>query len=249
MNKSLLIIATYALIFPATIFSFENKQQHIDNVESKTSMSKSMRDIVKTGYEEGNYLKKFRSVAQMNEVQKKFLDLLLSYLPKSGEVIDLGCGAGIPFDQYLVTNGLNVTGYDFASNHIIAAKNNVPQAIFKEADFTKFEYEHETIDGIIALYSIFHIPKQEHEALFERMHAALKPGGVIVMNLGTSKTENRESDFCGAKKMLWSNYTPEYYKELLSKHAFNIIHEQFETFPGDKENHYWVLVQKSEYKK
>lgn len=159
-------------------------------------------------------------------------------------MIDLGCGSGVPFDRYLVDNGLQLVGYDFAEKHIREAKRNVPEAIYKEADFTNFECDAGNTDAILALYSIFHIPKEEHKALFSKMWRALKPGGVVLMTLGTDRTEHKDSDFCDAKRMLWSNYKPEYYRQMLSDLSFTILHEQFESFQGDKENHYWVLIQK-----
>ena len=220
------------------------QEESLEIIQQAPESGKEMREIVKEGYENGHYLEKFRSGKTMNETQMQFLQRLVALVPPLGTVIDLGCGSGVPFDRYLVDNGLQLVGYDFAEKHIREAKRNVPEAIYKEADFTNFECDAGNTDAILALYSIFHIPKEEHKALFSKMWRALKPGGVVLMTLGTDRTEHKDSDFCDAKRMLWSNYKPEYYRQMLSDLSFTILHEQFESFQGDKENHYWVLIQK-----
>jgi SAM-dependent methyltransferase len=221
------------------------QEESLEIIQQAPEFSKEMREIVKDGYEKGCYLKKFRSVNTMNATQKQFLQRFVALVSPSGTVVDLGCGSGVPFDRYLVDRGFHVMGYDFSEKHIREAEKNVPEAIYKNADFTDFEADLENVDAFLALYSIFHIPKEEHRALFSKMWRALKPGGVILMTLGTDKTEYKDSDFCGADRMLWSNYKPEYYRQMLSDLSFDILCDQFESFPGDKENHYWVLIQKS----
>lgn len=206
-------------------------------------MINNIRQIVKNGYENGDYTGHFRVNSSPNNLEKKYLDILSRSLPKSTNVLDLGCGIGIPFDKYLVEKGFNLTGIDFASNHIKAAKKNVPNARFIEGDFTKINFEN-LFHAIIAFYSIFHIPRDEHQTLFEKMYNLLKKNGHILITLGTRNEENIEEDFVGAP-MAWSKYEPKKYEIMLSKIGFEIVKSEYEGQPGDKENHWWIIATKN----
>jgi len=129
-------------------------------------MTKDIRKIVKKGYEKGDYAGHFRTNSQPNKMEKKFLDRLAGLIPKSAKILDFGCGIGIPFDKYLVGKGFKVTGVDITYKHIKQAKENVPDTKFIEGDFSKMHFNNERFHAIIALYSVFHIPREEQQDLF-----------------------------------------------------------------------------------
>lgn len=206
-------------------------------------MTNDIRKVVKEGYEKGDYAGHFRTSSQPNEVEKKFLDRLAALLPKAAKILDLGCGIGIPFDKYLANKGFKITGIDFASNHIAAAKKNVPSAIFIEGDFSKTDFGGERFHAIITMYSVFHIPREEQQSLFNKMRNLLEGGGVILMTLGTSNTDGLEENWAGAP-MAWSNFDPATYKAMIAQAGFEITESEYEGQPGDDEYHWWVLAKK-----
>jgi ubiquinone/menaquinone biosynthesis C-methylase UbiE len=202
-----------------------------------------IRKIVKEGYEKGNYVGFFRSNPQLNSMEQSQLDRLADSLPKGAKILDLGCGTGVPFDKYLVVRGFELTGVDFASNHIAAARENVPTATFIESDFSTLDFGTYKFDAIIAFYSIFHIPREEQQELFNKMNSLLVDGGFILVTLATSDSEDVEENWTGAP-MAWSQYDPAKYKEMLAQSNIEIVHDEFEGQPGDTEYHWWVLAKK-----
>ena len=44
--------------------------------------------------------------------EKKYLDLLLTYLQPNAHILDVGCGSGYPIAAYLIEQGFQVTGID-----------------------------------------------------------------------------------------------------------------------------------------
>jgi 2-polyprenyl-3-methyl-5-hydroxy-6-metoxy-1,4-benzoquinol methylase len=44
--------------------------------------------------------------------EKAWLDRFCALIPSSGEVLDYGCGAGVPLAEYLSERGYAVTGID-----------------------------------------------------------------------------------------------------------------------------------------
>jgi ubiquinone/menaquinone biosynthesis C-methylase UbiE len=202
-----------------------------------------IRKIVKEGYEKGDYVGHFRTSNQPNEMEKKLLDRLANSLSKDAKILDLGCGTGIPFDKYLVELGFKLTGVDFASNHIISARKNVPNATFIKSDFSKLDFGIQKFDAIIAFYSIFHIPREEQQELFKKMNSLLVDGGLILVTLATSDSEDINENWTGAP-MAWSQYSPTKYKVMLTQAGFIIAHDEYEGQPSDAEYHWWVLARK-----
>jgi len=204
-------------------------------------MKENMCKIVEEGYEIGDFASYFRDDDELESLQKSFLDYLIKLLPKRSHVLDFGCGIGIPFDRYLIENGCKVTGIDISQKHIIKAKNNVPDGNFIKGDFSKISFE-KRFNAIISFYSNFHLPREEHYDLFLKMYNILKENGYILITLGTSEGFLEKQDWCGAK-MVWDNYDPNKYKELLKNSGFKLIKTEFEGEPDD-EYHFWVLAQK-----
>ena len=107
------------------------------------------------------------------------LDLLLGRLDDGAKVLDLGCGSGAPVTQALAKR-FAVTGVDVSSEMVRLAQTNVPEARFIHADITVKGFSASNFDAVVAFYSVFHIPREEHHDLFRRIHNWLKPGGYIL---------------------------------------------------------------------
>jgi SAM-dependent methyltransferase len=166
-------------------------------------------------------------------------------LPTESRVLDCGCGNGVPIDRYLVGKGLSVTGIDISGRQVALARQNVPGARFLHGDYSRHDFRRERFDGIVATYSIFHLPRREHRGVFRRLHDLLDDGGVLLATLGTTNTAYEEDpDWCGAP-MAWSAFEPGEYREILASAGFAIFEERFEGKPGDDEYHLWVLAARS----
>lgn len=200
-----------------------------------------MRKKVKEGYEKGEYEKHFRSSKFLNKVQKEFLSKLIEVLPENSKVLDLGCGTGIPFDDYLVKHKHLITGIDICEKHIKKAKINVPTAQYILGDFSKYNFNTK-FDAVISFYALFHIPKEEHEIILNKIFNLLNDNGKLLITLGTEEGVS-ENEFCDSK-MMWSCLNHEEYKKIIEKIGFKIILEKFEGNPGDPEYHYWILSEK-----
>ena len=67
-------------------------------------------------------------------------------------------------------------------------------------------FDPSSFDAVVALYSIFHIPREAQPALFQRIHRWLRPGGYLLCTLShQSEAGYTEDDFHGVT-MYWSNY-------------------------------------------
>jgi 2-polyprenyl-3-methyl-5-hydroxy-6-metoxy-1,4-benzoquinol methylase len=113
----------------------------------------------------------------------RLLHDFMKRLPPNAEVLDAGCGAGIPISKML-SEHFRVTGVDFSRAQIELAKKNVPNAKFLCRDMTKLNFLQHTFDGICSYYAIIHIPREEHEPLLTNFCGMLKPDGFALLCLG-----------------------------------------------------------------
>ena len=150
------------------------------------------------------------------------LDLLLESLEDGASVLDIGCGAGVPVTRAL-SGRFAVTGVDISGEMARQARANVPGASFIHGDITSVEFPDSSFDAVVAFYSIFHLPREEHADLFRRVHGWLKPGGYLMCTLTRySEAAYTEDDFFG-ETMYWSNYGLEEYNEILAGLGFTLL--------------------------
>jgi ubiquinone/menaquinone biosynthesis C-methylase UbiE len=168
------------------------------------------------------------------------LEQLSELLPANAHILDVGTGIGIPTAKFMVNKGFKVTGIDISSTMITEARKNVPNANFIEMDALQMDFEKEKFDGIISVYTLFHIPRSKHEILFQKFYEILKPNGILVINTGIGESEGI-SQFFGVP-MFWSNYSPEKTLSLVKKVGFSVLLEDVLQRGGELQ--YWVFARK-----
>src|SRR6185295_16928052 len=78
-------------------------------------------------------------------------------------------------------------------------------------------------DAIIAWDSIFHIPRTDHKAIFERFRAWLRPGGRMLLSLGGSAAEDFTSEMLG-ETFYYSGHEPSEALNMLKQVGFEVEH-------------------------
>jgi cyclopropane fatty-acyl-phospholipid synthase-like methyltransferase len=175
------------------------------------------RKLVMQGYDQcaGRY-----GSARRNEIEPD-LDLLIDILDDAAKVLDIGCGAGVPIARTL-SQHFEVTGVDFSKEMVHLSRKNVHGATFIHADIMEVDLPSAEFDAVVSFYTIFHIPKEHHRALFQRIHLWLKDGGYLLATVSDDNEESYLGEFHGVT-MYWSNYGLQEYIEILSEVGFNII--------------------------
>src|SRR5688572_14998769 len=75
------------------------------------------------------------SDAQPSDTRLAWLERADASIPSGADVLDLGCGAGVPMTRRLAI-GRRVTGVDISTRQVELARANVPDATFIQADMT-----------------------------------------------------------------------------------------------------------------
>ncbi len=172
----------------------------------------------------------------------KHLDKLTSQLKKGAKILDVGCGSGIPVDEYLLEKGFEVTGIDFSEEQIDLAKSKLPKGKFIVMDMEKMQFENNSFDAIISFYSLFHIPKINHPSLLNKLNRLLIPGGHIMITMGTKEYEGIEEEYEDIK-LSWSQWGKGKNLEILRDSGFQIIYEDIHKSGGDE--HLIVFAKKA----
>ncbi|ETN46894.1 uncharacterized protein HMPREF1541_01083 [Cyphellophora europaea CBS 101466] len=172
-----------------------------------------------------------RSQDEVNE-----LALLTSRLRPKSAILDLGCGAGIPVASTLTSrHDFHVTGLDISSAQIARAKANVPSATFIQGDMADADdllspfTPQGGFDAVVAFFSVFHLPRETHAKVFERVGAWLRPGGYLLATAAASAEggEGIVHDFYGAD-MYWSNYGMAEYRAMLQAVGLEVLENKVE---------------------
>lgn len=142
----------------------------------------------------------------------------------SMEILDLGCGPGIYLEK-LSKRGHSCTGIDFSKNSISYARKQAKEKDldinYLNQDYLKLDFE-SRFDLILLIYTdIGVLLPVERKQLLERVHRALKPGGIFVFDVLNDR--NLEEKF--QESQSWSFefsgfWKPSPYLELVSGYHY-----------------------------
>ena len=196
------------------------------------------KDLVKQGYNKAaeRYLEN-RDRFKNN----KHLEKLNTLLRPGSIILDIGCGAGKPIDKFFIDRGHKVIGIDVSEKQIELAKRNVPQARYVVKDISNLRKGEYQVDAVVSFYTIFHIPRETHEKLFEKINSFLPKGGLVLVTMGSSEWEGTEEDFHGVR-MYWSHYGTEKNRKIIERAGFKVILDEIDTSGGER--HQFILVRK-----
>jgi 2-polyprenyl-3-methyl-5-hydroxy-6-metoxy-1,4-benzoquinol methylase len=128
----------------------------------------------------------------------KLVPLLLE-LPREAPILDLGCGAGQML-QLLKDHGFtNASGIDVSAEQVGLATDRGLNAAVGDV-FEHLRGSQSSFDAITALDFVEHFEKTEQLPLFESIHAALRPGGRLIL-----ETPNGEGLF--ASQVIYGDLT------------------------------------------
>jgi SAM-dependent methyltransferase len=171
-----------------------------------------------------------------------WLERFVALIPPGGSVLDVGCGAGRPVDAYLVEHGYAVHGLDLSQAMIHLVWTKVPEATYEVREMLDLCAGEYHVDGIVAFYSIFHTPREQHKRLLDTLVSFLNPGGALLITMGAGEWEGVEDDFHGAR-MYWSHYGAERNAEMVESAGCTVLVSEIDHSGG--EQHQVIIARKA----
>ncbi|MHB8275643.1 MAG: class I SAM-dependent methyltransferase [Dermatophilaceae bacterium] len=113
---------------------------------------------VRAGYNSSS--RAYRADTADETTQRQYagwLGLVRDRAPVGGDVLDLGCGNGIPTAKWLSDNGFRVIGVDLSDTMVERARELVPGATFLRGDVTDVDFDQSTFDAVVSFYALTHL--------------------------------------------------------------------------------------------
>ncbi|MCI4064909.1 class I SAM-dependent methyltransferase [Micromonospora sp. R77] len=98
----------------------------------------------------------------------------------AGRVVEVGCGTG-RITTHLRDLGLDVSGVDLSAGMVAVARREHPELRFAVGSMTHLPLPDAALAGLVAWYSIIHIPPALLPGVLDEFHRVLAPGGRLLL--------------------------------------------------------------------
>jgi SAM-dependent methyltransferase len=208
------------------------------------AVARDPKEIVARGYD-AIALRYAEWAGRVDSPMLSWLRDLDARLPERADVLELGCGRGVPGTRELARRH-RVTGVDISAVQIELARHHVPEASFVHADAVELDVAPASLDAVVALFVFGHIPAREQRDLLHRIAAWLKDGGLVLATFGAGEPgEDVDADWLGAP-MFFASLGGDAYLPLLREVGLEPLREEIvvQHEPGHGDVAFqWVLAQ------
>ncbi|KKY35545.1 putative methyltransferase type 11 [Diaporthe ampelina] len=216
------------------------------------SKVKETYDTIATEYNEWTG----RNEATREDFLRELLKLLPDAQGRRLTVLELGCGDALTSTRMLLSRPeIDVIANDMSATQIGSARKNLAlsefaevaedRVTFKEGDMMQLCFPNGSLDAVVGLYSLIHLPRHEQSELLTRISSWLRPGGHMLVNFMSNGEEIRVNPNWLAEKgwMFWSGWGVERTTELVKAAGFDMLKAELRGDVGDA-SFFWVIVRK-----
>lgn len=151
--------------------------------------------------------------------ERKWLDRMLAHAP-GRDVLDLGCGTGLPIAHYLSDRRANVTGIDGAAAMVALFRQNLPGHDVHHADMRGLDMGR-SYDAVLAWNSFFHLSPDDQRAMFPVFAAHCGPRAVLMFTAGPHAGEPVGQ--VEGEAVYHASLDPDEYRDLLAENGFQVL--------------------------
>lgn len=108
-----------------------------------------------------------------------FADLV--HAAGGGPVADVGCGPG-RITAHLHELGVDAFGVDLSPGMIDVARRDHPGLRFEVGSMTDLDLAEGSVAGLVAWYSLIHIPDNQVRSVFAHFRRAMRPGSPLLLS-------------------------------------------------------------------
>ncbi|GAA2657169.1 class I SAM-dependent DNA methyltransferase [Nonomuraea recticatena] len=139
-----------------------------------------------------------------------------------GPVADVGSGPG-RVTAHLDGLGLTAFGVDLSPEMVAVARAAHPGLRFEEGSMLALDVDDGSLGGVVAMYSIIHIPDERLPEVFAEFHRVLAPGGhlLLVFQVG-DESGRRTEGFGRPMSLVFHRRQPDRVAELLAKAGLEV---------------------------
>lgn len=120
--------------------------------------------------------------------ERGWMEAFAALLRPGAEVLDIGCGSGVPVARFLVALGHDVTGIDSSPEMIAMFGRNLPGMAAAVADMRALDLGR-AFGGVLAWDSFFHLTAADQRGMFAVFGAHAAPGAPLMFTSGPGAGE------------------------------------------------------------
>jgi 2-polyprenyl-3-methyl-5-hydroxy-6-metoxy-1,4-benzoquinol methylase len=168
-------------------------------------------------------------------LEKQYLELLLKSVPAGGSILDLGCGTGTPIATHLNSLGYKITGVDASARMLDLAKKSMPNQKWIHSTIEEVDL-HEKFAAVICWDSIFHLPREMHSTIFQKINQNLLVGGRLMVSSGGDVGKEGFTDKMFGEEFYYDSLPQTELFEVLNGLGFKIISSELFDLPDGARN-------------
>lgn len=138
-------------------------------------------------YWDNIYWEKHIKEDDLNNIEDNWIFDYMKYLPKTGNLLDLGCGVG-QYSTYFYSLGYSVSSCDISSKALEILNEKNKNIKTKIQDMNKpLEYKDNEFDIVFANLSIHFLSDENTKNLLSEIKRILKPNGIFIGSVNSTK--------------------------------------------------------------
>ena len=110
-----------------------------------------------------------------------------------GPVAEVGCGPGY-VTGYLHELGVDAFGIDLSPEMIAIARRDHPELRFDVGTMTELDLADDSVMGIVAFWSVIHVPDHAVPTVFEQFRRVLRPRGLLLVGFHVGDETSHTSE-------------------------------------------------------
>lgn len=126
------------------------------------------------------YVRRIFDELQHKPLDRALLDRFADGVRDVGPACDMGCGPG-HVARYLHQRGVRICGVDLSAEMIARARRLNPGPEFSQGDMMALDAADDCWAGMVAFYSLIHIPREEVVTALIELRRVLRPGGLLLL--------------------------------------------------------------------
>lgn len=128
------------------------------------------------------YAEQVRGLLDTNPYLRASLRLFADLVRDAGDglVADVGCGPGY-VTRELHDLGLDAFGIDLSPEMVAVARRDHPDLRFEHGTMTDLDIADASLTGLVAFWSVIHVPDQFVPVAFGEFRRTLRPGGRLLV--------------------------------------------------------------------
>jgi SAM-dependent methyltransferase len=147
------------------------------------------------------YVRRIADELQHKPLDRQLLDRFAASVRDVGLACDMGCGPG-HVARYLHAHDVQICGVDLSAELVERARRLNPGIEFQQGDMMALDIPDGVWVGIVAFYSIIHIPRPDMVQALRELRRVLRPGGVLLLSFHIGDETLHLDDWWGEKVCL-----------------------------------------------